>query len=147
MANLRKVSHVRLNFGLTCFVMFQSIEIGLKGNLLCWDGELPVAEPPTMACAPRLALEAEIATEHEGLDPDAISPDIPARGMPCPNQIPKCLMQTVGNPDVGKFSRTHALANGSGTGILRWTAAAWPQAAIELDLVNEINQYRARSGK
>ena len=66
--------------------------------------ELPIGEPPAMPRAPRLALEAQVAAQQEGLDPDAIPPHVLAGGVPRPDEVAQGLVQCVRHPDVGQLA-------------------------------------------
>ena len=72
--------------------MTESVEVSLECDLLRGMGELLIAEPAAMPCAPRLSREAQVATEKESLDTDAVTPNVLAARVPCSDQIPQRLV-------------------------------------------------------
>lgn len=97
-------SDLLLDSCLAGLIMLERVEVGLERNLLRWMGERSVAEPHPVSATPGLTFEAQVATEHERLDPDAVPADILTGCVPRSYQVAQCFMKRVRYPDIGELT-------------------------------------------
>ena len=101
-----EVADLDLDLLLASFIVLESVDVGLECNLLRRVNELSVLVPPPMASAPRLAFEALVATQHECLDADPISPNVLTGCVSGTDQIAEHFMQRIRHSNVGQFTRS-----------------------------------------
>ncbi|PPQ15047.1 hypothetical protein CV770_33620 [Bradyrhizobium sp. AC87j1] len=93
---------------------FERVEIGPERNLFRRMGERPVAKRHPVSATPGLSFEAQIATEHEGLDADAVPADILTGCVSRSYQVLQRFMKRVRHPDIAsspaRCRRAKALA-------------------------------------
>ena len=122
---LEHVSDLLLQFDLPLLFVLESVQIGLKRNLLGGVGEPPITQPHPMTMAPGLAFEPEIAAEHKRLDTNAGAPNVGRGRVASANQIAQSLMQGIGHPDVCELTGTMEPGQGNGVPSVILDSLAW----------------------
>jgi hypothetical protein len=126
--SFEKFADLHLEFALARLVVLKSVQVSLECYLLCRMGKLSVPEPPAMPRAPWLAFEPQVVPKQKRLDADAISPDVLARRVRCPNRLCHCLRAP--HPSCSPLSSKNAASQTSAACSITWISYAGDEGGI-----------------